>query len=198
MHAHGRRGGLMRSTPASVQCQKCLERGHYSYECKASANERPYVSRPSRSQQLRNPKLVPKLTNDALQPLEKKTGVADEEISKRESERVQKHKRENHEVEMMESSPRRPRSVSSRSVSTISTHVSADARQPRGRTKSPTSLKPAAHHPQETARAAHRGTAALRHPTTLGGPIDPEMNGVYGVIKAIGIIDSGKAQALST
>lgn len=45
---------------------------HYSYECKASAQDRPYVPRPSRSQQLRNPKLIPKLTNDALQPLEKK------------------------------------------------------------------------------------------------------------------------------
>jgi hypothetical protein len=30
------------------------------------------VSRPSRSQQLRNPKLVPKLTNETLNPLEKK------------------------------------------------------------------------------------------------------------------------------
>jgi hypothetical protein len=45
---------------------------HYSYECKASSQERPYVSRPSRSQQFRNPKLVPKLTNDTLNPLEKK------------------------------------------------------------------------------------------------------------------------------
>lgn len=48
-----------------------LER-HYSYECKATTQERPYVSRPSRSQQLRNPKLVPKLTNETLNPLEKK------------------------------------------------------------------------------------------------------------------------------
>lgn len=48
-----------------------LER-HYSYECKASTQERPYASRPSRSQQLRNPKLVPKLTNDTLNPLEQK------------------------------------------------------------------------------------------------------------------------------
>ncbi|KAJ2975710.1 hypothetical protein NQ176_g5369 [Zarea fungicola] len=60
---------------------------HYSYECKASAQERPYVSRPSRSQQLRNPKLVPKLTNDVPNPLEKKTGAADEELAKKEAER---------------------------------------------------------------------------------------------------------------
>ncbi|CAH0053128.1 unnamed protein product, partial [Clonostachys solani] len=45
---------------------------HYSYECKVPAQERPYTSRPSRSQQLRNPKLIPKLTNDALKPLEDK------------------------------------------------------------------------------------------------------------------------------
>ncbi|XP_044721353.1 zinc knuckle domain-containing protein [Hirsutella rhossiliensis] len=108
----------MRSTPANVQCQKCLKRDmfvaipivnlelipslrHYSYECKAPAQERPYASRPSRSQQLRNPKLVPKLTNDAFQPLEKKKGVADEEIAKRETERAQKRERENREDEMI-------------------------------------------------------------------------------------------------
>ncbi|CEI66980.1 unnamed protein product [Fusarium venenatum] len=51
------RGGPSRSTPANVQ---------------STAQERPYVSRPSRSQQLRNPKLVPKLTNETLNPLEKK------------------------------------------------------------------------------------------------------------------------------
>ncbi|PKK49595.1 hypothetical protein CI102_3958, partial [Trichoderma harzianum] len=73
------RGGPSRSTPANVQCQKCLKRDvlceltclarHYSYECKSSTQERPYVSRPSRSQQLRNPKLVPKLTSDTPNPL---------------------------------------------------------------------------------------------------------------------------------
>lgn len=40
-----------------------LER-HYSYECKVQLQERPYNARPSRTQQLLNPKLVPKLTND--------------------------------------------------------------------------------------------------------------------------------------
>lgn len=37
---------------------------HYSYECKVQLQERPYNPRPSRTQQLLNPKLVPKLTND--------------------------------------------------------------------------------------------------------------------------------------
>lgn len=71
MFARGR-AGPSPSTPASVQCQKCLKRGHYSYECKASAQERPYVARPSRSQQLRNPRLQPKLANTSLEPAEQK------------------------------------------------------------------------------------------------------------------------------
>ncbi|KMT13314.1 hypothetical protein BVRB_4g084570 [Beta vulgaris subsp. vulgaris] len=36
------------------QCQKCFQPGHWTYECK---NERVYISRPSRSQLLKNPKL---------------------------------------------------------------------------------------------------------------------------------------------
>ncbi|XP_040986619.1 zinc finger CCHC domain-containing protein 10-like [Juglans microcarpa x Juglans regia] len=36
------------------QCQKCFQSGHWTYECK---NERVYISRPSRTQQLKNPKL---------------------------------------------------------------------------------------------------------------------------------------------
>lgn len=39
---------------AVSQCQKCFQPGHWTYECK---NERVYISRPSRTQQLKNPKL---------------------------------------------------------------------------------------------------------------------------------------------
>jgi hypothetical protein len=39
---------------AYTQCQKCFQHGHWTYECK---NERVYMSRPSRTQQLKNPKL---------------------------------------------------------------------------------------------------------------------------------------------
>ncbi|RZC88132.1 hypothetical protein C5167_015935 [Papaver somniferum] len=39
---------------SSAQCQKCFEPGHWTYECK---NERVYISRPSRTHQLKNPKL---------------------------------------------------------------------------------------------------------------------------------------------
>jgi hypothetical protein len=42
------------SVGAYTQCQKCFQHGHWTYECK---NERVYISRPSRTQQLKNPKL---------------------------------------------------------------------------------------------------------------------------------------------
>ncbi|KAF8387743.1 hypothetical protein HHK36_026397 [Tetracentron sinense] len=43
----------------SSQCQKCFQTGHWTYECK---NERVYISRPSRTQQLKNPKLKMRLS----------------------------------------------------------------------------------------------------------------------------------------
>ncbi|KAF8394655.1 hypothetical protein HHK36_020871 [Tetracentron sinense] len=43
----------------SSQCQKCFQTEHWTYECK---NERVYISRPSRTQQLKNPKLKMKLS----------------------------------------------------------------------------------------------------------------------------------------
>ncbi|XP_077218910.1 zinc knuckle (CCHC-type) family protein [Tasmannia lanceolata] len=44
---------------SSSQCQKCFQPGHWTFECK---NERVYISRPSRTQQLKNPKLKMKLS----------------------------------------------------------------------------------------------------------------------------------------
>ncbi|KAI4374693.1 hypothetical protein MLD38_012658 [Melastoma candidum] len=38
----------------SAQCQKCYQSGHWTYQC---TNERVYISRPSRTQMLKNPKL---------------------------------------------------------------------------------------------------------------------------------------------
>ncbi|EME85052.1 uncharacterized protein MYCFIDRAFT_90510 [Pseudocercospora fijiensis CIRAD86] len=51
--------------------------GHYTYECTAAQQERPYVSRPSRSQQLSNPKLAPKLSA-TLPPAETKLAAKSE------------------------------------------------------------------------------------------------------------------------
>nr|GMD84707.1 zinc finger CCHC domain-containing protein 10-like [Ipomoea batatas]GMD89290.1 zinc finger CCHC domain-containing protein 10-like [Ipomoea batatas]GME10782.1 zinc finger CCHC domain-containing protein 10-like [Ipomoea batatas] len=53
----------MSSIGAASQCQKCFETGHWTYECK---NERVYISRPSRTQQLKNPKLRTKIQNRIL------------------------------------------------------------------------------------------------------------------------------------
>ncbi|KAJ7960707.1 zinc finger CCHC domain-containing protein 10-like [Quillaja saponaria] len=53
----------MSTIGGSAQCQKCFQTGHWTYECK---NERVYMSRPSRTQQLKNPKLrmIPSVSND--------------------------------------------------------------------------------------------------------------------------------------
>ncbi|EGR47852.1 uncharacterized protein TRIREDRAFT_108635 [Trichoderma reesei QM6a] len=141
---------------------------HYSYECKAPAQERPYVSRPSRSQQLRNPKLVPKLTSDTPNPLEKKKGVADEELAKLEAERERKRKLEEREDELSDAGSRRQRSVSSHSVSTISTGASRDSRSPspRRRTRSPTPPKRRGYSPERR----DRGDSRSRSPQQDGRP----------------------------
>ncbi|KAH8821057.1 zinc knuckle-domain-containing protein [Xylogone sp. PMI_703] len=120
-------GGPSKAT-ASTLCQKCLKRGHYSYECKAVVQDRPYVPRPSRTQQLLNPKLVPKLTSDVPQDLLRKKGVADEQLAKNEKERGRKRERQNEELEA-QGSHKRMRSASSGSVSTISTNRSRSRSQ---------------------------------------------------------------------
>ncbi|KAG6007034.1 hypothetical protein E4U21_006394 [Claviceps maximensis] len=97
----------------------------------ASSQERPYVSRPSRSQQLRNPKLVPKLTSDTPNPLEKRKGVADEILAKQEAERTRLRELEERDDYLVAPSPKRRRSESSDSVSTISSAASGNLRSPR-------------------------------------------------------------------
>ncbi|KAK0741087.1 zinc knuckle-domain-containing protein [Schizothecium vesticola] len=128
MFARGRSGPS--KAPSTVQCQKCLKRGHYSYECKAAPQERPYVARPSRTQQLFNPKLMPKLTNETADAIEKKTGVADELLAQKEAERAKKRELEAEEEGLASrgSPPKRRRSYSSDSVSTISTRSPSPAR----------------------------------------------------------------------
>jgi len=118
---------------ASTLCQKCLKRGHYSFECKAVAQERPYVSRPSRTQQLLNPKLVPKLTSDVPQELLRKKGVADEQLAKLEKERGRARERSS-EKSKARTASNHLRSDSSLSVSTISTDRSRSQSPPRRQT----------------------------------------------------------------
>lgn len=123
-------GAPSKATPSTL-CQKCLKRGHYSYECKAVAQERPYVSRPSRTQQLFNPKLVPKLTNDAPQDLPGSKGKQDEQVAKTklEEDRGRKRDRDGHDLDN-QSEPKRLRSTSSRSSVSVSTVSTNAARSP--------------------------------------------------------------------
>ncbi|WZH43568.1 zinc knuckle-domain-containing protein [Fusarium acuminatum] len=64
-------------------------------------------------------------------------GVADEELSKAENERARKREREERDDELIESTAKRHRSVSSHSVSTISTGASRSPSPGKGRAKSP-------------------------------------------------------------
>ncbi|KAL4081065.1 zinc knuckle-domain-containing protein, partial [Scleroderma citrinum] len=82
-----------RSAPratATTVCQKCLKTGHFTYECKSS---RPYVSRPSRTQMLDNPKLLTKLKADGKPSVEvpaeftQKSGTANRILEEKEKER---------------------------------------------------------------------------------------------------------------
>ncbi|KZT19484.1 hypothetical protein NEOLEDRAFT_1077767 [Neolentinus lepideus HHB14362 ss-1] len=81
---------------SSTVCQKCLGTGHFTYQCKASA--RPYLSRPSRTQQLENPRALAKL-KEAGKPsvevpaeLKSKTGTANRILEAKEKERAKTKK----------------------------------------------------------------------------------------------------------
>ena len=45
------------------QCQRCLKFGKWTYECCTDPTARVYVSRPSRTQQLKNPKVRQKFAD---------------------------------------------------------------------------------------------------------------------------------------
>ncbi|GAA0159065.1 hypothetical protein LIER_15937 [Lithospermum erythrorhizon] len=79
--------GSMTTLSSAAQCQKCFQPGHWTYECK---NERVYISRPSRTQQLKNPKLRMKvsISYDLENPDIKK----EETSEKRTSKSKRKHK----------------------------------------------------------------------------------------------------------
>ncbi|KAG7088438.1 hypothetical protein E1B28_012430 [Marasmius oreades] len=80
-----------RATSSTI-CQKCLGHGHYTYECKST---RPYISRPSRTQQLENVKNLEKLKAGSEPSVEvpgefkNKAGVANRILETREKERGQ-------------------------------------------------------------------------------------------------------------
>ncbi|KAF8606696.1 hypothetical protein BDV93DRAFT_417409, partial [Ceratobasidium sp. AG-I] len=73
---------------ADTVCQKCLQRGHFIYECKST---QPYKSRPSRSQMLENPALAKKRGDkpsvELPEEFKKKTGVANKILEEKEKDR---------------------------------------------------------------------------------------------------------------
>ncbi|PBK74890.1 hypothetical protein ARMSODRAFT_950945 [Armillaria solidipes] len=80
---------------SSTVCQKCLGSGHFTYQCK---NTRPYVSRPSRTQQLENPRVLAKLKADGKPSVEvpeefkNPKGTANKILAAKEKEREEKEK----------------------------------------------------------------------------------------------------------
>ncbi|OAX83865.1 hypothetical protein ACJ72_01767 [Emergomyces africanus] len=171
---------------ATTLCQKCLKRDkffvsylvefgdsspadktirHYSYECKASAQERPYISRPSRTQQLANPKLVPELMSDVPNDLLRTKGVADEQLALKESERARK-RADSEDDRGYEGtrghSRKRVKSVSpaysADSVSTISTKRSWSRSPPRKR-----NISPSPHRSREHKRKLSRSVSQDSH-----------------------------------
>lgn len=108
---------------ASTTCQKCLAKGHYSYECKASLQSRPYATRASRTQQLRNPKLKPALAETKMnEPAADATGRTQDskEPAVDEGRGRSRSPSEEHPAK------RRRRSASSSSTSSVST-ISTEA-----------------------------------------------------------------------
>ncbi|KAL9138540.1 MAG: hypothetical protein Q9175_000222 [Cornicularia normoerica] len=118
------RGSIFAASSKATSQTLCQKSRHYSYECKAPAQERPYTSRPSRTQQLINPKLVPKLTSDTPNDLLRKKGVADDVLARKEEERGRKRKADDERLNGSRKRSRSTSSYSSNSVSTISTNLS--------------------------------------------------------------------------
>ncbi|KAK9820044.1 hypothetical protein WJX72_005434 [[Myrmecia] bisecta] len=80
-HMQGRwakRPAPVRAAAANVVCQRCLQKGHWTYECK---NEAAYAARPTRTQQLLNPKVRQRFLDPSEAPPEEpraqRNGVLD-------------------------------------------------------------------------------------------------------------------------
>ncbi|KAF8053780.1 hypothetical protein N665_1374s0002 [Sinapis alba] len=121
------------------QCQKCFQTGHWTYECK---NERVYVSRPSRTLQLKNPKLRMKPSvDDDLDDEEEKVEVTngkEEEGEKRRSKRKQRSKSDSgsdSEASVFESSDGGSESSSGESDSEYSSSSESEEERRKRRSK---------------------------------------------------------------
>ncbi|KAF9182576.1 hypothetical protein BGZ51_004662 [Haplosporangium sp. Z 767] len=96
MHKFGRNTGPKYSVsanrakaPPTQQCQKCLEFGHYTYDC---TGERTYKPRPTRTQQLKKP--LKRMEIEVPEEfLPKKKGLAAKILKDKEEERKKKKSR---------------------------------------------------------------------------------------------------------
>jgi len=127
---HRRSGNNPRATSSTI-CQKCLGTGHFIYECKST---RPYVSRPSRTQQLENPKVLAKLRAEGKPSVEvpeefkKKTGTANQILEAKEKEREQQRDQDKeHGRKRSRRSPSSSSSDSSDSDSSSSSDSDSDS-----------------------------------------------------------------------
>ncbi|CAI5713225.1 unnamed protein product [Hyaloperonospora brassicae] len=111
------------ASSVAAMCQKCLRPGHWTYECK---NEAVYVHRPSRSQQLKNPKLRQRFNTDRPPEAQQEGGGAPTgDKSKRLKRKVQDRASGEMTKKKKSSSRRRRRpSVSSTSSSSSSSDSS--------------------------------------------------------------------------
>ncbi|KAE8900077.1 hypothetical protein PF005_g9296 [Phytophthora fragariae] len=88
-----RRGvGASAASSAAAMCQKCLRPGHWTYECK---NDAVYVQRPSRSQQLKNPKLRQPFNTDKPPELqdEEKAAEKSKKLKRKDKDKAKKTKK---------------------------------------------------------------------------------------------------------
>ncbi|KAG0232097.1 hypothetical protein BGW42_008390 [Actinomortierella wolfii] len=76
-------------TPATQQCQKCLQYGHYTYECQGT---RVYNPRPTRTQQLHKP--VKRMQVEVPEEFLSKRGLAAKILKEKEEERQRKKAKE--------------------------------------------------------------------------------------------------------
>ncbi|KAK9733002.1 hypothetical protein RND81_04G037500 [Saponaria officinalis] len=110
-----------------VPCQKCLQLGHWTYECK---NERVYVARPSRTQLLKNPKLRQKMT-PTYYPEEKPDLPSEQEEkdhkgSKRGKKKTKKSRRKHRSDSSSDSEATSESDSDSRSSSSTGSDYSSD------------------------------------------------------------------------
>lgn len=126
----------------SGQCQKCFQPGHWTYECK---NERVYISRPSRSQVLNNPKV--KMTfsvsfegNPDVEKVEKVKSVKkekgkDKKKSKRKHRSVSDSDRDDSEASVFDTESESEVTATDESSESSSSYSSSDSEERRRRRK---------------------------------------------------------------